>query len=150
MITLLVFVFTVNAAGVKSDGINTNDTQMDETWDPVWYVKVSVDDLGWVAEMRIPLSQLRFSNVENHIWGLEVMRQLFRNDEFSVWQMVPQEASGWVSMWGELRGINDIKPKKEIELKPYIMGSLEKSEKVLEDPYSTGTEWDIMLVLMVK
>ncbi len=135
------FVFTVNAAGVKSDGINTNDTQMDETWDPVWYVKVSVDDLGWVAEMRIPLSQLRFSNVENHIWGLEVMRQLFRNDEFSVWQMVPQEASGWVSMWGELRGINDIKPKKEIELKPYIMGSLEKSEKVLEDPYSTGTEW---------
>jgi len=136
------FGFSVTAAGVKGDVIIINDNQFDDTWDPVWYVKVSTDELGWVAEMKIPLTQLRFAKEKDHVWGLEVMRQLFRKEEFSVWQMVPQEASGWVSMWGELAGINNINPKKEIELIPYVMGSLEKSEKIEGNPFETGTLWN--------
>jgi hypothetical protein len=135
------FSFAATASGVKGDVIITNDNQLDDTWNPVWYLKVSVDELGWVAEMKIPLTQLRFAKVEDYVWGLEVMRQLFRKEEFSVWQMVPQDASGWVSMWGELVGINNIKPKKEIELVPYVMGSLQKSEKIDGDPFTTGTDW---------
>ncbi len=135
------FSFGVTAAGVKADLIVINDNQLDDTWDPVWYVKVSVDDKGWIAEIKIPLTQLRFANTKDHVWGIEVMRQLFRKEEFSVWQMIPQDASGWVSMWGELRGIYNINPKKEIELIPYVMGSIEKNEKVEGDPFSTGTEW---------
>ena len=135
------FGFAATAAGVKGDVIVTNDNQIDDTWDPVWYMKVSIDELGWVAEMKIPLTQLRFAKVEDHVWGVEVMRQLFRKEEFSVWQMVPQEVSGWVSMWGELIGINNINPKKEIELIPYVMGNLEKSEKIEGDPFATGTNW---------
>lgn len=136
------FGFAVTAAGVKGDVIVTNDNQLDFTWDPVWYAKVGEDELGWVAEMKIPFTQLRFAKVKDHVWGLQVMRQLFRKEEFSVWQMVPREASGWVSMWGELTGINNINPKKEIELVPYVMGSLEKSEKVEGDPFATGTNWN--------
>lgn len=136
------FSFNVTAAGVKGDVIMTSDNQMDDTWNPVWYVKVSTDELGWIAEMRIPLTQLRFSKVEDHVWGLEVMRSLFRKEEFSVWQMVPQEASGWVSLWGDLVGINNINPKKEIEIIPYLMGSLKKSEKDENDPFATGTSWN--------
>jgi len=135
------FGFAVTAAGVKGDVIMTNDNQMDETWDPVWYVKVSTDEFGWLAEMRIPFTQLRFAKVKDHVWGLEVMRQLFRKEEFSVWQMIPQDASGWVSMWGELAGIKNINPKKEIEFIPYVMGKLEKSEKIEGDPFATGTNW---------
>ncbi len=135
------FGFAVTSAGVKGDVIMTNDNQMDDTWDPVWYVKVSTDEQGWISEMKIPLTQLRFAKVEDHVWGLEVMRQLFRKEEFSVWQMVPQDASGWVSLWGKLEGINNINPKKEVELIPYLMGSLEKSEMIEGDPFATGTKW---------
>jgi len=135
------FNFYVTAAGVKADVINTSDTKSDDTWDPVWYVKVSSDELGWVAEMRIPLTQLRFAKIEKHIWGLEVMRQLFRKQELSVWQMIPQDASGWVSWWGTLEGVNNINPKKEIELIPYVMGSVESKPKVEGDPFSKGTEF---------
>ena len=138
---LTAFAFSVNAAGVKGDVIATNDNELDDTWNPVWYVKTSIDDLGWVAEMRIPLTQLRFSDEEEHTWGLEVMRQLFRKEEFSVWQMVPQEASGWVSEWGELTGIKNINPKKEIELLPYAMIKYETSEKEEGNPFATGSEW---------
>ena len=136
------FGFSVNAAGVKGDGTVSNDTDWDDTWDPVYYVKTSVDGEGWLAEMKIPLNQLRFANTEKMVWGFEVMRHLFRKEEMSLWQMVPKDASGWVSRWGELHGIENIKPKKEIALTPYAMGSLEKSEAEEGNPYQTGTKWN--------
>ena len=135
------FAFGVNASGVKNDGIATNDTDFDDTWDPVWYTKVSIDELGWLAEMKIPYTQLRFSKQEQHVWGLEILRVLFRKEETSIWQMIPQEAAGWVSLWGELRGIEDIKPKKEVELIPYVMGDLMTYEKEDGNPYMDGTDW---------
>lgn len=135
------FSFGVTAAGVKADGIVTNDVDWDNTWKPVYVVKTTIDGEGWLAEMKIPLNQLRFSSSAKKVWGLEVMRTLFRKQEFSVWQMVPQEASGWVSMWGELHGIENIKPKKEIALTPYIMGGLDKSIKEEGNPYETGNNW---------
>ena len=138
---LSAFGFIVNAAGVKGDGVVTNDTKWDDTPQPVWYVKTSIDALGWVAEMKIPYNQLRFSKMENYVWGLEVMRTLFRKEEFSVWQMVPQDADAWVSRWGELHGIQNIKPKKEIALTPYLMGGIETSEKEEGNPFQTGSEW---------
>ncbi len=135
------FNFYLTAAGVKADVINSNDGNSDNTWDPVWYGKVSCDDSGWIAEMKIPFTQLRFAKTDNHIWGLEVSRRLFRKQELSLWQMIPRDASGWVSNWGELKGIKKINPKKEIELIPYIMGSLEKGDKVEGNPFATGTKW---------
>jgi len=73
--------FSVNALGVKGDGIVTNDTKWDDTWNPVYYVKTSIDDKGWVAEFKIPFNQLRFGKKENYVWGFEVMRYLFRKQD---------------------------------------------------------------------
>ena len=135
------FTFAVNAAGVKGDAIIANDTDFDITWDPVWYVKVSIDDLGWIAEMKIPYNQLRFAKIEDHIWGFEVIRQLFRKEELSLWQMIPVDAAGWVSNWGTLEGINNINPKKEVEIVPYGMIKYETYEKEDGNPFATGSDW---------
>ncbi|MCD4773787.1 MAG: carbohydrate binding family 9 domain-containing protein [Bacteroidales bacterium] len=132
------FSFTVNAAGVKVDAMNINDNDMDATWNPIWYVKTSVDSKGWVAEMKIPLSQLRFAEKQNHIWGLQVFRSLFRKEEFSVWEYIPQEESGWVSKFGELHGISGIKPKKDIEIMPYVVAKVERFEEEEGNPFATG------------
>jgi len=134
------YAFAVNAAGVKNDEIVTNDNQFDESWDPVWYTKVHIDELGWTAEMKIPFTQLRFSKKEDYVWGLEVYRWLFRKEEMSIWQMVPQDATGWVSLWGEIHGIENIQPKKEVELIPYAMGSIEKYEQETGNPFEDGTD----------
>ncbi len=134
------FSFSVNAAGVKNDGIVTNDNDFDETWDPVWYTKVSIDELGWLAEMKIPFTQLRFSKKEDYIWGFEVLRWYFRKEEMSLWQMVPQDATGWASLWGEIHGIKNIQPKKEVELIPYAMGYVETYEAEIGNPFEDGTD----------
>jgi hypothetical protein len=132
------FVFSANAVGVKWDGKFTNDDNLDDTWNPVWYVKTSIDSLGWIAEMRIPLSQLRFAKVKNHVWGLQIIRKIYRLQEMDLWSPQAKSESGWVSHWGELTGIDNIHPKKEIALTPYALGKLTTSEKEAGNPFATG------------
>lgn len=137
---LTAFSFAVSVSGVKNDLIVTNEDQMDDTWNPVWYVKTALVEEGWQAEMKIPLTQIRFANQDRYVWGLQVMRWLFRNEEFSNWQHIPQESSRWVSRFGLLEGIEGIKPKKDVELIPYVMGNVETLEKEDGNPFHDGTK----------
>ncbi len=133
------FSFTINAAGVKGDEAISNDgDNWDSNWNPIWYGEVAIDEQGWSAEMRIPLSQLRFSNKEDQVWGLQVQRRLFRKEERSVWQYIPQNSGGWVSFFGELHGINGIRPARRIELLPYGVSDLRKFSKEEGNPFATG------------
>ena len=73
------FSFTVTAAGVKGDKIITqNGKNEDITWNPIWYTNSAITKGGWTAEMKIPLSQLRFGNEENQVWGFQVIRKYFK------------------------------------------------------------------------
>lgn len=132
------FSFGVSAAGVKNDMIVANDDQADDSWDPVWYVKTAITGEGWNAEMKIPLSQIRFARKSEHSWGLQVTRFLYRIEEFSAWQYIPRESSRWVSMFGSLQGIGQIAPKKEIELIPYVVGSAETYQAEPDNPFAPG------------
>ena len=133
------FSFSVNAAGVKGDAIiSDNGQSRDINWDPIWYVKTSVDNEGWIAEMRIPLSQLRFGKKQEHVWGLQVNRFYFRKEEVSNWQLIPKDVSGYVDQFGELHGISGIESSRRIELYPYTVGSLESYKEEPGNPFATG------------
>lgn len=138
------FSFTVTAAGVKGDEFISRDgDRWDGSWDPIWYSKTSINDEGWIAEMRIPLSQLRFANKDVQLWGLQVQRRIFRLEERAVWQYIPQNTPGWVSNFGDLKGIEGIKPQKQIEISPYILGKVETYQKDLDNPFAkTGNTKD--------
>ena len=133
------FSFAVNAAGVKGDEIISDNGQgRDQNWDPIWYVKAAVDEKGWSAEMRIPLSQLRFGKKQEHVWGLQVNRFYFRKEEVSNWQLIPKDVSGFVNQFGELHGINGIESSRKIELYPYTLGMLESFQEQPGNPFATG------------
>jgi len=136
---LTAFSFMVSASGVKTDFLISNDgDNEDYDWNPIWDVKTSISDDGWVAEMQIPLTQLRFNGNEEQLWGLNVGRFLFRKAELDLWSPIPQDSPGWVSKFGELHGIDKIRPKKEISLIPYIVGKIERFEKEEGNPFQTG------------
>lgn len=97
------------------------------------------NDTGWTAEMRIPLSQLRFGKKADQTWGLQVSRRLFRKQETSQWQLIPQKASGWVHMFGELHGIKGIKAQRQVELTPYSVGKMQRFEREEGNPFATGS-----------
>jgi hypothetical protein len=133
------FLFCASASGAKSDAAISDDGMSeDDNWNPIWYMKTSIDDKGWCAEMKIPLSQLRFGKKDEQIWGLQVTRNIFRLQERSQWQYIPKGSPGVIHLFGELHGINNIKPKPQIELMPYTVARTERFEKIAGDPFNTG------------
>lgn len=138
------FNFIVNAGGVKLDVMMTNDGDNEDlNWNPIWYVKTKVVEDGWNAEMKIPLSQLRFDSDSSLVWGLQIFRFLFRKQELSFWQHIPQNASGFVHMYGELHGIANIKPKRQIEIAPYGVSSFDTYEEEDGNPFKDGGDFNI-------
>jgi hypothetical protein len=130
------FSFTSMVSGTKGDGLVSEDgNSYDGSWNPVWYLETSIDTLGWCAELKIPFSQLRFGKKTEHIWGIQISRNLFRKEEQSAWQFIPKGSPGRVHLFGELHGINNIKPIRQIELMPYVLAKTERFEKEEGNPF---------------
>ena len=133
------FAFITNAAGVKNDFIWSQDGRMeDDTWDPIWFTAAKIYDWGWAAEMRIPLTQLRFRISDDGVWGFEAFRKLFRNQEISMWQHIDRNASGVVHNFGTLTGLTGIKPRKQADITPFIVASMDTFEREDGNPFATG------------
>lgn len=133
------FSFTSSVSGVKGDEyVSNNGENWDSSWDPIWYLKTSINTEGWVAELRIPLSQLRFADKPEHVWGFQVQRLFFRNQEVSNLQFIPPTSPGWVHLFSELRGINGIKPQKQLEVQPYVVAKTERFQREEGNPFATG------------
>ncbi len=113
----------VNPAGVKRDLYLYNDTNEDISWDAVWDVKTSIDSLGWLAEFRIPLSQLRYPKKESHTFGVAVHREVGRTNERSSWPVWRRSQSGLASQLGEVQGITGISSPRRLEIMPYSVQS---------------------------
>ncbi|MCF6131636.1 DUF5916 domain-containing protein [Flavobacterium wongokense] len=135
------FSFTSSVSGVKGDEfISFNGNNWDGSWNPIWVLKTAIDEEGWTAEVKIPLSQLKFGNDKEQIWGLQVQRRFFRAEERSVWQRVPLDAPGWVSEFGELRGLINIQPQKQLEIQPFVVTQLKTYPKEEGNPFRDGKD----------
>ncbi len=135
------FSFTSSVSGVKGDEfISNNGNNWDGSWNPIWYLKTNIDDEGWTAEIKIPFSQLKFGNDKEQVWGLQSTRRYFRAEERSVWQRVPRDAPGWVSEFGELRGLVNLEPQKQLEIQPFLVLQQKTYPKEEGNPYRDGND----------
>tara|TARA_R110001632_G_scaffold38339_1_gene96468 strand:- start:3405 stop:6050 length:2646 start_codon:yes stop_codon:yes gene_type:complete len=138
------FVFTTTAAGVKGEEIATgNGSNFDPSWNPVWYTDAKVDDKGWTAEMKIPFSQLRFGKAKEQIWGLNINRTIFRLQERSLWQRIPNDQAGFISEAGELHGLIDLVPQKQLEIQPFTVLQYDSYPKEVDNPFRDGSDFKV-------
>ena len=113
------FEFAVNPAGVKRDAYTFNDGDEDLSWDGVWDVATRVDSLGWVAEFRIPLSQIRFAKSQDHTFGVMITRSIARYNESISWPLYSRARGGISSQFGELSGLSGLSSPRRLEVAPY-------------------------------
>lgn len=133
------FSFTLSVSGVRGDEfVSNNGNNWDASWNPIWYSKTHINDKGWTAEVKIPLSQLRYGNEKEKVWGFQVHRRLFRKEERSTWQYIPQNSGVWVSSFGELHGLKDIPLHRQVEIAPYITMQADKYKKEPGNPFAKG------------
>ena len=113
--------FGVNAAGVKIDQAIYDDGNEDGAWDGVWDVATRIDSLGWIAEFRIPLSQMRYSTERTHTFGFTIDRDIYRYNERVSWPKFSQAKAGMVSQFGALGGLDDLEAPRRLEALPYVV-----------------------------
>jgi hypothetical protein len=121
------YTFGVTASGVRFDHYHAADSEgsRDATYDPVWQARTRIVGDGWTAELWIPFSQLRFNDVESPVWGLHIRRWIPTRNEVDDWVVIGRTAEGWASRFGELRGLDGVRPSPRLEVVPYFAGSVQ-------------------------
>ncbi len=122
------FVFRVSPANVQSDiKLSQSGLVYDNGWDAVWESKTSIKEDGWVAEIKIPLSAIRFSKKELQEWGINFARFTRKENENSVWNSINPNISGELNQWGVWTGIKKISPPTRLSFLPYLSGGFRVS-----------------------
>ncbi len=130
------FTFAVNPTGVQKDILYFDDNGEDILWDAVWEAEAKITNEGWSVEMKIPLSQLRFSSNQSvQTWGVNFQRRIARNNEFNYWSETSQTTAGMVSLFGRLEGIRDLDEPRRLEITPYVSANLARQPGDSNDPY---------------
>ncbi|MBV9773789.1 MAG: carbohydrate binding family 9 domain-containing protein [Gemmatimonadetes bacterium] len=132
------YAFGVNPRGVKTDAFIYNDGDDDDGWNAVWDAAARVDSLGWTAEFRIPLSQLRYSARDmaaGKVWGFNVKREVARTREESFWAPFLPNVSGLVSRFGELRGLEGLPSPRRMEVQPYSLARVTRAPLDRGNPF---------------
>jgi len=134
--------FAVNAAGVQLDGQQDDNKKLstyevnpllpvglDASWDAIWFSDVRITDNGWIAEIRIPYSMLRYSRNELQTWGIHFKRRIPKLGEISEWPYIPRnERTNLVSGYGKITEIKGIDPRRNIQVRPYVLAGLDLFE----------------------
>jgi hypothetical protein len=120
-------------AGIQKDAVPPRPDQepMNLSWNAFWDVMTKKDSNGWSAEIRIPLSSLRFQEVNGEVkMGLTVERWIPSKNETDVFPPIPPN-------WGETSVMkpsqaqeivfHDITPDKPLYIAPYALTGFESS-----------------------
>ncbi len=134
------YVFQLSAAGVQGDEYLFDDLESDRAWNAVWISAVQRDEQGWTAELRIPLSQLRYEAAPGaQSWGVNIARRRIANNETSYYSLRSRTQAGVVSQFGQLDGVVLERPVRRIEARPYILSSLERAPAEAGNPFFDGS-----------
>ena len=111
--------FIVTAAGVQYDAKMTNMME-DSSWNGIWYSAVEINEEGWVAEIFIPYSEIRFPEKQVQEWGLNMEREFKRANTRYSWSPIDNSKGSFSIYDGEIHGIKNIETPTRLSFQPYI------------------------------
>jgi hypothetical protein len=132
------YMFRLTPAGTMSDGYMFNDGNEDWGWNAVWEGATHVDSLGWTAEYRIPLSQLRYVPSGDNTFGIMLMRRIARKGERLAWPLFRRSKTGMVSQWAEMPGFTGLSAPRRMELLPYSVAKYGASPRGDGTPHNAA------------
>ncbi len=141
------FYFVVNPRGAMRDAVFSNEGRnFNAAWDGIWQCRSQINHFGWFAEIAIPWKTLRFAKQDTQVWGVNFARTIRRKNEYTLWQLVPRDL-GWAGLFrlsqaGTLRGLRGLRSGGGFDLKPYVVGGLQRDATT---SFATVREGDLGL-----
>jgi Domain of unknown function (DUF5916) len=93
----------------------------DPSWSSVYETKAKIVKDGWVFEMKIPYAAIRFIAKNNQTWGFNITRRRNKTGQQFMWNPVDPSLGGtFLSQFGLLSNLTNIKPPVRLSFSPYI------------------------------
>lgn len=156
-------IFATNPLGLRMDAAVSNDGTMQMNkmpvnmdWNTFWEVKSSFDEKGWYFEMQIPISSLRFTDIDGKtVMGISVFRWLPGKDEGYIFPAISNE-------WGPTSHLKpslyqevvfeELSPKKPLYISPYLLTGFDQENELndAETFYEYGQDFKFEPGLDIK
>jgi hypothetical protein len=111
--------FGCNALGIQADIIESTSGG-GSSWDAIWESDGRITEEGYIVEMAIPFSSLKFPRKEGEqIWGFDAVRSYPRNVRHHIGSF-PRDRDNncYFCQLEKLTGFSDVIPGRDIELTP--------------------------------
>jgi len=133
--------FRVTAGGVQTDRYLYEDDKEDAAWDAVYESLVTVDERGWIVEMRIPLSQMRYETSDlPQTWGVQFGRRRAQDNELTRFSFVSNLRPGRVSQFGYATDLQMTRAARRLEVLPYALTRGHQGPSEAGNPFFDGSE----------
>ena len=128
------FVFGINPFGVKREGLIINggneEKDISFVWDNKWEAETAIAQAYWMAEIKIPLSSIRFNHNSNS-WNINCYRKNTISNEKTVWQRVNRNHPIFNLAFGAELTFESNLPKidKTVSIIPYSAGTISQESE---------------------
>jgi len=113
--------FRVSPRGIQADAV-FNDASGSEDFSPDFYYDTAgrITDKGWQAELRIPLSSLRYPHADPQKWGIIVWRNYPRDFRYAIYSSPqPRGANCLICYSRTLTGLTGLPSSSHLVVAPY-------------------------------
>lgn len=132
--------FFIMSTGVQADAISVEDNE-DDSWNQVWESAVKIVDDGWIVEVKIPYSAIRFSDNKIQNWGLNFHRRVRRTNEQFSWNYIDKSKGFRSQQSGALTNLKNLNTPLRLSLSPYTFFSTQKKGKNTSSRFSAGMDF---------
>jgi hypothetical protein len=136
------FEFFSNPLGAQMDLTNDDiNRHEDDSWDAIWNSAGRITENGYIVEMEIPLSQLRFQKVDGkQVWGLDVIRMYPRDNRTRIGSNpLDRELNCYLCQFSKIQGFENAEPGRDLEIVPTLTASrTDTRDDPVTDPMVQG------------
>lgn len=118
------YVFEATPFGTQGDAIITDEASTNWNWEGVFWSEARVTADGWVLELAIPFSTLRYPDDRDPVMGLAIFRSIRRKNEEAFWPLIGRDYRNHISQvsrYGRLTGLSGLARSRNVQVKPYVL-----------------------------
>jgi hypothetical protein len=128
-----------NPRGIQYDAVTDDASGEDSAPDFFWDSAARLTPQGWVLEMRIPFSSLRYPKADVQSWGILLYRNYPRAYRYQMFSSrLPRGSSCFICHSGSLTGLQGLPAGGALVVAPYVNASQTAAADGLGSPLENG------------